>query len=275
MENFDNIIQVITAQFVEIMQNNADYYSKYNFILSNEQQFEMINNDDEGLDENSIYIVVSFQPATLTHGLKIIPFTFEVIGTGNKIEPTQKLLFEYAQRFNLKNKVYLENGLMTQTYSTPTIVNNFNDVSYEMRSMFMMGGTILIGENTANLESLTIKINDEELELDFLTFASDFTVQLDTQATYNSNNITRSVSKIGTRTISFTVYEKHNVFFDLLKAIEYEKIDIAPYGVNTDFEFTFKYVNKEETYIQKYKLVNHTIQQNIGEMALATLTFTR
>lgn len=274
MEQFDTLIQVLTSQFVEIMQNNIEYYSKYNFILSNEQQFEYKNENDE-LDENDIYIVVSFQPATLSYGLSIIPFTFEVVGTANKIEPTQRLLFEYAQQYNLKNKVYLKDGVITQTYSTPTIVNNFNDIYDGMRSMFMMGGTFLIGENTSNLETLTINVNGEEIKIEPLSVSTNFTVQLDTQATYNSNNITRSISKIGTKTLTFTVYEKNNAFFDLLKAIEYEMLDIAPNGINTDFTFTFHYIGKDQLYTQTYKLVNHTTQQNIGEMAVASLTFTR
>lgn len=274
MEEFDKIIQVLTAQFVEIMQNNAEYYSKYQVYLSNEQQFEEQNENDE-LDMDAIYIVVSFQPATLTYGLKVIPFTLEVISSGNKIEPTQRLLFEYAQTYNLKNKVYLENGLMTQTYSTPTIVNNFNDISYTLRSLFMMGGTILLGENTANIENLTFEYNGVEVKLEPLTFSSDFTVQLDTQATYNTKNLTRSKGKIGTRTISFIVYEQHNVLFELLKAIEFGDDIFAPDNVNTDFNFSFKYIGKDKLYTQSYKLVNYTTQQNVGEMAIATLTFTK
>ena len=274
MESFDKIIQVLTAQFVEIMQNNAEYYSKYQVYLSNEQQFEEQNENDE-LDIDAIYIVVSFQPATLTYGLKVIPFTFEVISSANKIEPTQRLLFEYAQTYNLKNKVYLENGLMTQTYSTPTVLNNFNDISYGLRAMFMMGGTILLGENTSNVEHIIFEFNGETIKLEPLTFSSDFTVQLDIQATYNSNNITRSKAKIGTKTISFSLYEQNNIFFKLLKAIEYENLLYAPDGLNTDFTFNFKYTNDNEEYYQTYKLAKHTIQQNVGEMAVCSITFTK
>lgn len=274
MESFDMIINLLSEQFVGVMQQDYDYYKNYKFVLSNEQQFN--NRNEKGnIDPNSIYIIVRFQAATLTYGLKVIPFTMDVFSIANNIEPSQRLLFDYAQKYNLNNIVYKENGLITQTYSTPTIVNNFNQVGKDFRSMFMMGGTILIGENTSNIEYMEIDINGEKVKLEPLSIAEDFSIQLDTQATYNSHNITTSKAKIGTKTFNIVLYKQNNAFFKLIKAIEFELFDIAPKGVNTEFDFTFKYIGDDTKYTKTFHLVNHTSQQNVGEMAVSNLTFTR
>lgn len=187
MENntyIKRMMDIIEKQFLQIMQTDPEYYSKYKIILSNEQQF--VKKDDRS--PKHIYIVVKFLSGSVNFGQMLYPVNFNALGEGNKIEAAQRLLLEYAQTFNLGEDEYWqdvwvgdeqlfpdEDGLYTyngqqytltelktlnptglkidnyiakQVYVQPQVMSNFNALSTDFRTLFYMSGTFLVGKNS-------------------------------------------------------------------------------------------------------------------------------
>ena len=188
----DKMMDIIKEQLLSIMSEDPDFYSQYNIILSNEQQY--IKNKDR--NPNNIYIVVKFMSGSVNFGQTLYPVNFNALGEGNKLDVAQRLLLEYAQTFNLGedetwNDVWIgnqhllpnENGKYTynnvdytidelkaldpqptglkidnyiakQIYTQPQVMSNFNTFTTEFRSLFYMSGTFLIGKNSMPITKL-------------------------------------------------------------------------------------------------------------------------
>lgn len=264
MINVDTITELLIRQFAEIMAKDSDYYSAYHILFSNEQQFMKEQDREKG----AIYIVVKFLPASLNFGQTILPITINAIAERNKIEVCQKLLLEYAQTYNLTNN---EDLTIKQTYTSPAVSSNFNEIFDGFRSLFYMSGTFLI---SANSNPISVYVSGEESALDCITAALDFNVQLDTQPFFDTNNITKSIAKIGTLTLNFTSYLTDIEVINKVLAIATVDLEKAPDGINTTFNFDIVFRNGYALKNVAFKLVNAAMEQNIGELPVIGLTFT-
>lgn len=261
MDDIGIIMDTIRLELTSIMSNDPDYYENYKIVLSNEQQF--VNSQDR--EKNTIYIVVKVLSAQITFGQRVVPITINAVSELNKIEVCQRLLNEFANQYNLKNDS-IEDGdvvhFTTQTYTTPAVSSNFNDVYSGYVSLFYMSGTFLISEN-ANV--YTLEYNDEKI--DTITNSFSFDVQNDTQATFSSNDFTKSNPMIGTLVVSFTCYfVSDGICKDLLVMLNNKNI-------NNSFVLTLKFKGGIE-FTRTLRLVNLSVQNNAAELPVASITMT-
>lgn len=271
MIDVNKIMEIITEQFVSVMDQDPDFYSDYNIILSNEQQY--VKNRER--DVNAIYIVVKFMPATLNFGQSVLPITINAMGERNKIDVCQHLLLEFAQTYNLGDPITSGDDIIKQVYTSPTVLNNFNDVDIGFRSLFYMSGTFLIGSSINSIESISYNIGGgRHQEIDFLASSWAFDIQLDSQAFFGTNSRTKSKSRIGTLTLNITSYLLENVFFSKILGIAWNNTTLAPDGIKSVFKLTVKFKSGLTVTDMDFMLVNVAEQQNIGEFPVVTLTFT-
>lgn len=268
---YDNndIMEIIRVQMISIMQNDYEYYKNYNIKLANEQYYVSPEDRDE---PNTIYIVVKFLPAEITHNQNIIPITINAISEYNKIEACQRLLLEYAQYFNLKSDKGSKDFVYNQTYTTPQVMSNFSEVYYGFRNTFYMSGSFLLSYNSNPAEIYYIyedELGDiQECMIDTITYVETVGFQLDSQPFFGTNNFSKSETRVATRTINFSVYLVDDPLCNKVLDIFSEQADIG-----TDFVFKIDFKNGRKLE-KKFKLVNYSRNQDVGAMPIANLTFT-
>ena len=280
MNYIDKMMDIIKKQFIAIMNDDPDFYSRYDIILSNEQQY--IKNEDR--NPKSIYIVVKFVPGSINYEQMLFPINFNVLGEGNKLDVAQRLLLDYAQTYNLGEEEKWNEGtdsyVAKQVYTQPQVMSNFNTFSNEFRSLFYMTGTFLIGKNSIpitlveyfkEMPSVTPATGET---IDFITTAWDFAIQLDSQAFYGTDSITKSKSKIGTLTFSMTIYATNSDLCKKIRGIAFQNATDAPNGIKESFYFRLTFADGTETDILEFHLAHVTSPQSIGEFPMMNAIFT-
>ena len=281
MNYIDKIMDIIKNQFLEVMSIDSNYYSQYNIILSNEQQY--VKSKDR--DVNNIYIVIKFVPGSLNFGQNVVPININAMGEGNKIEVCQRLLLEFAQQFNLSDPINIskeDSGdnnsyIVKQVYTQPQIMSNFTPTWNEFRSLFFMTGTFLIGKNSTPITSISYFENESDeigSEINFINASWDFLIQLDSQAFYGTDSRTISKSKIGTLTLGINSYLTDNKLGTKIKAIAWNMKDKAPNGIKEKFYFTVAFADGSKAEKMQFSLVSCNCLQNLGEFPVISLTFT-
>lgn len=163
---FKYVVDIIKEQMDAVRMTDPDFYSNYNFDIENEQYFV----PDEEREPNRIYIVIKFSPAQIDYGQDIMPFTIQAVSEQNGLIAAQRLLFDYAQTFNLRT--LLKDGkTIYQNYTSPNVISNFEVIYDGFRSVLIMSGTILI---SSNINRITLKYYDGDYALlTFPEFTSD------------------------------------------------------------------------------------------------------
>jgi len=290
MNYIDKMMEIIKKQFIIVMADDVDFYSHYNIILSNEQQY--IKNEDR--DPKNIYIVAKFVPGSLNYGQVLYPVTFNALGEGNKLEVAQRLLLDYAQRFNLgkeeewyetwtdeDNQSHTDHYIAKQVYTQPQVMSNFNTFTNEFRTLFYMTGAFLIGKNSLPITSVMYytsdDVSEEGIKIDFLSTSWDFSIQLDSQAFYGTDSRTKSKSKIGTLCFNLTVYAMSTPLYNKIRAMAFHdksNTTAAPKGIKEVFYFEITFADGFTTPRLEFHLSQATSPQTIGEFPVVNLTFT-
>lgn len=272
MINEDEILNLIGTQIQSVLDSNQEYFSGYNFTITNELQYVKDKRKNETQLKNNpkaIFIVVKFLPATLNYGQTLMPVVFNVIGEKNKLDTCYRLLIEYAEKYNL---AFNEDGTIKQYYSSPTVLSNFNEIGDGYRSLITLSGTFQISENSNDFTLYYKYLDDDVLktyEVPAISLNGSFDVQLESQAFYDVSDTTTSVGKVGTMVLNCTCYLTDTVLVN-----QCLKIATKVLGVNTSFTFDLKFKNGLEIENATFKMANFTFEKSIGNLPVCTITFT-
>lgn len=259
-----DILDIIATQFNNVIANDSEYYNGYTFLIEDEQQF-LREKDKQG---KKIFIVVKLLPATLNFGQTLLPIIIEAISERNSLDICHKLMVSFAETYNLTSNT---EETIKQYYSMPSILSNFNTFDSGYRSLLSMTGTFQIAENQNNYK---IKVNGETDYLPTITSNISFNVQLETQGFFNQDDITSSKARVGTTVINFTMYFVKDDFCNKALGIWTKDKVNYPDGINTDFNFDIIFNNGLGLTNQAFKLNNFSVQSNLGELCVASFTFT-
>ena len=140
--NFKYVIDLIKEEFEAVWATDPDFYSKFNFEISNEQFFV----PDEDRAPNKIYMVIKFSPAQIDFGQNVMPLTIQAISESNGIKAAQRTLLEFAQFFN-QQVLVRDKNIIYQNFTAPNTISHFEVVYEGFRSVLIMAGTVLISSN--------------------------------------------------------------------------------------------------------------------------------
>ena len=138
--DYEDIMQTIRNNFAEVMDEDENYYYGYNVQITDEQQFLRIKE----AQHDTIFMVVKFGASTTFYGASVVPITISAISENNHCFICQRLLTDYAQKFNLAD--YGKDSVQ-QIYETPSVSLNFNEVYSGFRSVLTLSGTFVIAKN--------------------------------------------------------------------------------------------------------------------------------
>ena len=133
--NYEEVVQLVRNNIASVMED--PYYDGYDIEVTSEIQFLK----KKEAYKNRIYIVIKFSPATIFFGQTVLSLTITALSEQNHLFVCQKLLSDYAHKFNLT----FDGDNIQQIYETPTVLLNFNEVYDGFRSVLSMSGTLEIG----------------------------------------------------------------------------------------------------------------------------------
>ena len=140
--NTKSILSVISSQIADIINDDDEHY--YEGLEIDIKEEQMFVGEETETSPNTIYVVVSFLPASIDYGQTAIPITFRIISEQNNLERTRTLFNEYAERYNL---MWNADKTMQQTYEIPSVMSSFNEIYEGFRTALTMPGAVLLIEN--------------------------------------------------------------------------------------------------------------------------------
>lgn len=261
---YQEILQIIRNQMVEVMEENYNYYKDYNVKIGLYQDY--IKTKPE---KNVIYMVINFSLAEVTFGESVLPFTIQAMSSENNEEPAVKLLLDYTYKYNL-NRV--SEGNIQQVYETPVVSSNFNIVASGFRSLVTVSGVFILSKNANYYVFYYEYVKNGKVvkeEIPFITSSFNGTISLDTQAFYNRNNFTESKGKFGTLSFSLVTYILSNI------EIVNEALRILTKQSDIDKDFNIYIEFKNGMKIKEiFKLTSVDSSQEIGQIPMISLSFT-
>jgi len=253
----EDIMNLITRELNVTMGADADYYSGYKLMISNEQQF--VSEDDR--DAGIIYIVVKFLQGNLNFGQTTMPVTITAVSEQNGIEVCQKLLYEFSNTYNLTSDV---NDEIQQTYTSPVVSGNFSDVFSGFRSLFMMTGTFLYSKH-ANPATITYG----GVAVPMINLTWKYSIALNSITTAESNHLTTSKAEYATWAINITTYLLDSgLVDDCMEAICTNTLN------DKEYELIVTFKNGRSLTNTTFKLKDMTGEQPIGNQPVVSLSFT-
>lgn len=228
--NYDEIVTSIGKEIAVFMSelrtgaSGGDIYCKKLIDLLKGVSFEV---SDEQSDikrkdltnQNIIHVVAKFGNSSTNFGSSICPVVLNILGVENKIKPAQMFFSAFCTRWHTYNMIDsngVVNDKITQLWMTPNVVANFNEVSIGYRTLFNVSGTLIIGQSTVKLGTMTY-VYDPDLfassqgeegyeNIDFLSFQDNFTNALSPQPFGDTFGFAKSETNFSTNSFSISTY---------------------------------------------------------------------
>lgn len=155
----EKIEQMLTSQFNEVIQEDA-FLRGVKFKIANEQQFVL----EKSKEPNTIYIVFKLSSSSLDYGQVIMPITLIAISEYNGINRCQRLLLDFAQKYNIQ---WDGEQTIRQFWENPNSTGNFEELYDGFRTTFYMSGALVISKNANFLTIYNLswgaKVNGEDV----------------------------------------------------------------------------------------------------------------
>lgn len=286
--NFDaNDWEVVQEEEVLARFNNfyaviSPFIHNVNFYVNLEQAFLK---SEEKLDPNGVYVAVRFNRASVNFGSSLCNVSLSILGTANKVKPTQLFFSAFASKYSLQTLNGQRNT--QQIWVTPSVQSNFNEFAAEFRNLFEVSGTLIIGNNTVGIIGGYITYhygqNDSE-DIPFLTFQDNFRNNLSPQPYGNTEGFSVSETNFSTYTFTISTYLLDSqLVADCMKAkgfILNGSGRTSTKEPNSDFVFTFTFSNgytnnrTDKALFKTFKLIDCTMSHSLGEIPTFTASFT-
>ena len=295
--------------FSKWYQKDANVYNQFyavisplvknlNFYVDLEQAFLK---SQEKADPNGVYVAVRFSKAPVNFGASICNVYLTVLGSANKVKPTQLFFSAFASKYTYKE---IQQNIQ-QIWVTPSVQQNFNEIDTTFRNLFDVSGTLIIGNNTVNVlgGKITYVFGTGETdyeEIPFMAFQDNFRNNLSPQPYGNTHGFAKSETNFSSYTFTISTYLLNTqLVADCMHIKGFALPATPPTGAKTsskrpndDFklyiEFSNGYSNRntysytdgtrtvtDSTFFKLFKLVDCGMTNNYGEIPMFTVSFTR
>lgn len=320
--NYANIIRAVGEEFQNVWyalkdSDDEGIVSQITNIkkieVSDEQSFNKKKGESK-IEKGTVYIVVRFGSGSINYGSSVTPISLYVMGTANKVKPTQLLLSVFASVWTTKNlcqglydvddnslEALLGGDKMLQVWNTPEIITNFNEIDADFKNLFRLTGNIVAGASAVRVGVLTYYYgsgaNDYET-INVMSFGDGYRMSLNSQPFGNTHGFAKSEGNFSTYTFSVSTYLLDNhLTADLLAirgfrnrnggAISSVKAPNDDFKIKLDFTNGFNNMPNGGTnptpsdsvwndqFFNKFKVVDSQIGQEIAGIPTIVITFAR
>lgn len=197
-----------------------------NIVVSDEQAFIKLKK----LEPNTIYVVIKMLSSIIAYDGKIQPVQLMILSESNSLVIAKNLFTKFAETYNLTSET-VGSDLIKQTYETPVVMDNFEQVGYGFNSLLYVSGTLFILESILDLSNLTI--DDDEIKI--TSFHLVYSMTGNTQPV-SSDKISTTVKSVSTVNCSFVI-PMIGAYSDFIKKVL--NIKAGNLSGNTSFNFKF------------------------------------
>lgn len=142
-------------EYIAQAKRDSGLGDDYIFEVCTEQIFAKLST----LTPNTIYVVVKYLSSTNSLNSVIQPIQLIISCEQNQIQTSQIIFSKLVEQHNFE--AIIENGTyVKQDYREPVVLSNFNEVSYGYRTIMYISATLLIMEDVADVEDLSITVQD-------------------------------------------------------------------------------------------------------------------
>lgn len=259
---FSEIEEITRKQFAQCqtllgLDFNVQVYSERTFIGL-----------EDGLDDNSIYVILHFEQGTIMLGGTIQPIVIEMVSEPNSKDIAQKLLETYGLTFNYNIPQVESGAFVQQVYTTPIVEDNYTEDGHWFRTTLVSNGTIVYGENISGISEIEVSFDEVENEKVLFTSVNP-TLQISPNSANLGNNYSRTTTtnRFGTFTISFNMVSQQTKFVELC-----DQILFGTKNINTTIGFAF--VKNNVRYTKNLKFINVELAQEQGGIPTYTVGLT-
>ena len=316
--NYVNIIQAIGDQIQNVwyalkdsedegIVNEISNIKKIE--VSDEQSFNKKKGESK-IEKGTAYIVARFGSGSINYGSSVTPISLYVMGTANKVKPTQLLLSVFSSVWTTKNLCQgledtegnsLEISNALQVWNTPEIITNFNEIDADFKNLFRLTGNIVVGASAVRVGTLTYYwgsgANDKET-VNIMSFQDGYRASLNSQPFGNTHGFAKSEANFSTYTFSVSTYLLDNhLSADLLAIRGFRNRNGGAISStkkpNDDFKVVLKFTNGfdnlpnsqsnpsqgdtvwTDNFFNLFKVVDSQIGQEIAGIPTIVITFAR
>lgn len=255
--DLNEIKNKIAYQFNYILENKEKPYYDKKIVIANEQFF-----NETILEPNEIGIIITFDSTNIDYNQFVLGIGLNVIGLPNEIDITQQLLLDFAFYYNNTT----ENDLK-QFWNSPSKINSFEEYDNQYRTMFLVNGTVVYGDENVSTKITYIK-GEETFDLPILNVVWTFANEPAPRPLYDTDGKCITKLKSQAFAISFTFYSLENELYnDLITN------NLNEYNTDYTFNIVFGKLGISQTFTLKN--VELKTQEEIGEIGVVSATFSR
>lgn len=232
-----------------------------NIVVDDEAIFTKQSNDD--LVPDTIYIVVKNLQADITSSGRTQPLQIIVLSEENSMDNAITLMSEFAKAYNWV-MTSSDTTYVKQQYSTPIVMNNFQEIGVGFRSVLYLNATLFILENIYEIQNLTI--DDEEVE--FIQSAFSYNLATDTQQLSMENISTSTKNSSSVSLVLSVVFNSSTYMTKVLQILN------GTLTGNDNFEIEFSFdANSTIQVSMNMKLMSAEITSQINDFPTIRLSF--
>lgn len=286
----------------------------YSVVVENERIFlEQKEEDNFYLDPHTIYVVIKYLRGQYYVDSTEIPIVIYALGENDSLDIVKMVFNIFGQKNNLKTtniNYYDNNGIekivpIKQTFTTPTISDNFLQMGYGYRTMVTMSGNISIFLESNDIEKLEYVMFDENdnpilHSIELYSGTLTYVMQPDGQPSMNKKFVSSEFKTAHcTMNLQLPFYNElseeeivcNEFYFKILKSLSIEKENDDNYyedeqetkllyldynGLNkaSSEPYYFK-ITLKSGFVLRYKMVlfNCSITTNKGGLPIFSLNF--
>lgn len=221
---------------------------------------------DEVINPKTISVVIKYLTGTILYTSTVLPMQFMLMAEENAMEVGKLLIDTYAQQNNFKN-VTIDNNFVKQSFSTASVVNNFNPVGSGFRSVLFMSATLTITGSVVDIQSLVV----DTVTTTFISAVLGYSSEPDSQPFPSLSPLNVSIKRFASMAFSLQIPHTNSAFCQ--KVINIMRGTV---GGNTKFAMTITLNNSPATVItENFLLVSANFNTTAGDLPTLQLSFAR
>lgn len=237
-------------EYVRQQLNRCKYDLDYDDLEIKVATEQIFDNNNEELIPNSIYVVIKYLSSDITYESTTIPVQMLILCEENNLERTQVLLNKFAKDYNWKT-VDENSEFVKQQYSTPVVLNNFNEISYGWRSVMYLTGTLVVMENIVDVKSLTI----DAISISPVSSTIAYSMSGNTQP-LSGEYLSTTVKSVSTLAINFVIPFISN---SINRSFIRKAINVALGNTSGNVDFAVSFTLDSQPFSKNMKLISATI----------------
>lgn len=225
--------------------------------------FDEKSYSDEVVKPDNITVVIKYLTGTILYTSTILPIQFMVICEENSLQIAKMLMDTYAEQNNFKS-VTIDSNFVKQSFSTTSVVNNFNPVGVGFRSLIFMSATLTITGDVVDVTALSV----DGVAVKFISASMSYGADPDTQP-FPSEKLNVSVKRFASLSFALQVPHTNSAFCQ--KVINIMRGNTSG---NTKFSMVITLSNSV-TVTQDFLMVSSTFNTTAGDLPTIQIGFVR